>query len=99
MKEVAECGVNFISTSSFIQSAQVSDLSLFFDGVIYEVFYFDEVGSTSDTAKTTKGGEVPPLVVLAKKQTNGRGRSGKSWSSPEEYIHDSGGHKGASVRG
>ena len=31
VKEVAECGVNFISTSSFIQSAQVSDLSLLFD--------------------------------------------------------------------
>ena len=31
VRQVAECGVNFISTSSFIQSAQVSDLSLLFE--------------------------------------------------------------------
>ena len=49
---------------------------------------FDEVGSTSDIAKNLiKEGEVPPLTVLAKKQTSGRGRSGKSWLSPEGNIY------------
>ena len=49
---------------------------------------FDEVGSTSDIAKNLiKEGEVPPLTVLAKRQTSGRGRSGKTWLSPEGNIY------------
>ena len=49
---------------------------------------FDEVESTSDLAKNLlKEGDVPPLAVLASKQTKGRGRSGKSWESPEGNVY------------
>ncbi len=47
------------------------------------VKYFDSVGSTNSEAKTLfLQGETEGLIVVAKKQTAGRGRKGRSWLSP-----------------
>ncbi len=43
----------------------------------------DELGSTNDRARELAGAGAPPLtVVLAEKQSAGRGRSGAGWHSP-----------------
>lgn len=48
-----------------------------------KVIQLDEVGSTNEYAKTIAH-EVPEgTVVVAKRQTAGRGRKGRSWVSPE----------------
>lgn len=48
----------------------------------WTVHYFEEVGSTQDTARELISHNVDvPFVVRAECQTNGRGRSGRSWSS------------------
>jgi len=47
------------------------------------VKYFDSVDSTNSEAKTLfLQGESEGLIVVAKKQTAGRGRKGRSWLSP-----------------
>lgn len=51
-----------------------------------KVIQLDEVGSTNEYAKTIAH-EVPEgTVVIAKRQTAGRGRKGRSWASPEGGI-------------
>ncbi|MDD1746404.1 MAG: biotin--[acetyl-CoA-carboxylase] ligase [Methanomassiliicoccales archaeon] len=48
----------------------------------------DEATSTNDVAKSLgKEGEEEGIVVLAKRQTSGRGRMGKGWSSPEGGLY------------
>ena len=48
------------------------------------VVSFDECGSTNTEAvKLIKEGMKPPFAVVAKKQTNGRGRMSRSWFSRE----------------
>jgi len=48
-----------------------------------ELRVFDEVGSTMDTASAhAESGAPDGLVVLAEHQTRGRGRLGRTWSSP-----------------
>ncbi|MCD6524672.1 MAG: biotin--[acetyl-CoA-carboxylase] ligase [Thermococcus sp.] len=48
-----------------------------------KVIQLDEVGSTNEYAKAIAH-EVPEgTVVVAKRQTAGRGRKGRSWASPE----------------
>ncbi len=46
------------------------------------VYYLEETGSTnSDALELARHGESGPLWVLAKRQTKGRGRSGRQWQS------------------
>ena len=48
----------------------------------------DEVASTNDLAKSLANeGEEEGLVVTAKTQVAGRGRMGRSWSSPEGGLY------------
>ena len=55
---------------------------------------FDEVSSTNDKARELVAtGAASGTVVIAQAQTAGRGRSGRSWFSPDDdnlylsYIH------------
>ena len=48
------------------------------------IVWHDVVGSTNDEAVTLIGsGALSPIVVASRAQTGGRGRNGRSWTSPE----------------
>ena len=50
-----------------------------------KVFFHDETASTNDEARRlVSSGEKPPFVVVAARQSGGKGRRGRSFSSPEE---------------
>jgi len=52
------------------------------------VLRLEEVTSTNDVAKGLgREGEEEGAVVLAKRQTSGRGRMGRGWSSPEGGLY------------
>lgn len=51
-----------------------------------KVIQLDEVGSTNEYAKTIAHEAPEGTVVVAKRQTAGRGRKGRSWASPEGGI-------------
>jgi BirA family biotin operon repressor/biotin-[acetyl-CoA-carboxylase] ligase len=57
----------------------------------FKLVVFDEIDSTSSEAmRIAKNGKVESnYVVLAKSQTNGRGRSGKNWRSNSGNLHTS----------
>jgi len=49
----------------------------------WRIHYFDEVGSTQKVAaEMVEAGAAPGTVVIAERQTAGRGRLGRSWHSP-----------------
>lgn len=50
--------------------------------MLFCVHNFDEVESTQDVAKSF----LPYSIILASKQTNGRGRNGKKWESQEGNL-------------
>lgn len=53
-----------------------------------EVVYFDTIGSTNDIAKEMADkGAGEGLVVLAGRQTKGRGRLGRSWASQKGGLY------------
>ncbi|MBG0811244.1 biotin--[acetyl-CoA-carboxylase] ligase [Methylosinus sp. H3A] len=57
-------------------------------GVRLEIY--DEIDSTNDEAKRrAEGGDAGPLWIVAARQTKGRGRLGRSWSSLEGNLHAS----------
>ena len=50
----------------------------------------DQVGSTNAEAfALAKAGEAGPLWVMAHRQTQGRGRSGRKWASEPGNLHAS----------
>ena len=50
----------------------------------------DEVGSTNTEAfERARAGEKGPLWIVARRQTQGRGRSGRQWTSDEGNLHAS----------
>jgi len=52
------------------------------------IIQLDEVTSTNDVVKRhAKDGEAEGLVVVAKRQTQGRGRQGREWVSPEGGLY------------
>ena len=52
------------------------------------LFSFEELGSTSTHARSMlESGSEPPFAVLAKRQTEGRGRRGKGFFSPEGGVY------------
>lgn len=55
--------------------------------------HLSEVDSTNNICKKELEHSDLPLLVIAKKQTNGRGRNNNSWASPEGNIHMSFGFK------
>ncbi|HEY8066106.1 MAG TPA: biotin--[acetyl-CoA-carboxylase] ligase [Methylosinus sp.] len=57
-------------------------------GVRLEIY--DEIDSTNDEAKRrAEAGDDGPLWIVAARQTKGRGRLGRSWSSLEGNLHAS----------
>jgi BirA family biotin operon repressor/biotin-[acetyl-CoA-carboxylase] ligase len=51
---------------------------------------YDEIDSTNEEAKRrAESGEAGPLWIVAARQTEGRGRLGRSWSSLEGNLHAS----------
>jgi BirA family biotin operon repressor/biotin-[acetyl-CoA-carboxylase] ligase len=51
---------------------------------------YDEIDSTNEEAKRrAESGEAGPLWIVAARQTKGRGRLGRSWSSLEGNLHAS----------
>lgn len=51
------------------------------------VYWYDEIDSTSEEAKRrARSGESGPLWIAACKQTAGRGRLGRQWSSPDGNL-------------
>ena len=54
----------------------------------FDFIYFDELPSTNDTAKQKASSGAPEgTVVIARKQSAGRGRVGRSFYSPEGGIY------------
>lgn len=54
----------------------------------YSLVAFDEIGSTNDEAiRLAEAGAAHGTVVTAKRQTAGRGRRGRAWTSPEGNMH------------
>ena len=52
----------------------------------FDVEYHDAVASTNDRARELAGDGASDVVVLANRQTGGRGRRGREWSSPEGGV-------------
>jgi biotin-[acetyl-CoA-carboxylase] ligase BirA-like protein len=53
-----------------------------------KIFRFESIDSTSSHAsRLLNGGEATPFAVISRSQTAGRGRSGKTWISPEGGIY------------
>ena len=55
-------------------------------GAPFEVEYHDGIGSTNDRARSLAGSGATDVVVLADRQTEGRGRLSRGWSSPSGGI-------------
>ncbi len=54
------------------------------NGIDIPVFYFDEVGSTNDACQDFARKIGKSCLVIANTQTNGRGRRGRSFYSPQD---------------
>lgn len=53
-----------------------------------KVFFYDEISSTNDEARRlVNSGEKPPFAVVAARQSGGKGRRGRSFSSPEGGVY------------
>ena len=51
-------------------------------------YHFEALGSTNDhLLKMAEGGAQEWTVVIADRQTSGRGRQGRDWWSPEGNLH------------
>ncbi|MCR5845659.1 MAG: biotin--[acetyl-CoA-carboxylase] ligase, partial [bacterium] len=49
---------------------------------------YDEIGSTNDVVKQAiSDGAAEGLAVIARRQTAGRGRQGRTWVSPEGSLY------------
>ena len=56
----------------------------------YRILSFDTLGSTNDEAMARlKAGEPGGFIVAAARQTGGRGRQGRAWSSPRGNLYAS----------
>lgn len=56
----------------------------------YRLVFHETVGSTNDEAKAlARNGAAPETVVWALQQTEGRGRRGRTWSSPPGNLYAS----------
>lgn len=56
--------------------------------MIYNIRILQETGSTNEDAKVAaKAGEPEGLVIQAYRQTGGKGRQGRTWSSPEGNLY------------
>ena len=54
----------------------------------FRVIAYDQLGSTSDTAKSfARGGAGHGLVIWAREQSAGRGRHGREWRSPQGNLY------------
>ncbi|MEM1035946.1 MAG: biotin--[acetyl-CoA-carboxylase] ligase [Pseudomonadota bacterium] len=54
---------------------------------IAPVYWYSEIDSTSEEAKRrARGGETGPVWIAARRQTAGRGRLGRKWSSPDGNV-------------
>jgi BirA family biotin operon repressor/biotin-[acetyl-CoA-carboxylase] ligase len=52
----------------------------------YDIVHLDEVASTQDEAASVLRRTGAPTLVVADRQSDGRGRSGRSWVPPDEAM-------------
>lgn len=90
-KELADSGVGFAGRK-YYRVSELPDLILppvvltgLRSGVMgRRVFAYKSIGSTNDSAKRLAESDSPEgTMVIAEKQTKGRGRLGRSWHSPQ----------------
>jgi BirA family biotin operon repressor/biotin-[acetyl-CoA-carboxylase] ligase len=53
----------------------------------WEIIEFEEVGSTNDLAEELADERVREFIVLAERQTSGRGRNRRGWYSPQGGLY------------
>lgn len=77
----------FRKSNSIAQAHHVPSLSQNLDTIVYEIHSFDSIGSTSVYLRTlAENGAPQGTVVDAKSQTEGKGRYGRKWLSPQGNV-------------
>lgn len=72
-------GADVLSTASLLKELEDSNI---------DVYCYNEIDSTNKKAKELSlNGIKPPFVVVANRQTGGRGRLGRAFSSPEGGLY------------
>ncbi|WP_392891923.1 bifunctional biotin--[acetyl-CoA-carboxylase] ligase/biotin operon repressor BirA [Pseudomonas migulae] len=73
-------GYQLASPLTLLDSAEIAEQAPSCD---WPVLVFDSIDSTNAEAlRTIERGKVAPFLVLAERQTSGRGRRGRKWASP-----------------
>lgn len=84
IESVSRKGHMLLSTPDILNYEEISEyLQTKYIG--REIHYFDSIDSTNTKAKELAyTSEIEGIVVIAEEQTNGRGRLGRNWSSPNK---------------
>lgn len=82
IESVTRKGYRLVNTPDILTKSEL--LSIVDTKVLgREIYYYDQVESTNDTAKElARKGEQEGTVVIADRQLSGKGRLGKGWDSP-----------------
>lgn len=82
IEAVTRKGYRLVSTPDVITPSEISSIinTQVLGG---EIKYYDEIDSTNERAKTfARAGEKEGTLIIADRQSGGKGRLGKSWDSP-----------------
>lgn len=81
IESVTRRGYRLISSPDIINYDEVKG-ELLTSIIGKKLIHFQSIGSTNDKAKELAGDSEEGTVIVAEEQTSGRGRLGRSWSSP-----------------
>lgn len=81
IEAVTRKGYRLLSSPDIINYDEVKD-ELSISVIGKKLLHFESIGSTNDKAKELAGKLEEGSVIVAEEQTSGRGRLGRSWSSP-----------------
>jgi len=82
IESISRRGHKLLSTPDILNYEELSEY-LSTDYIGREIYYFDSIDSTNAKAKElAHKDKIDGAVVIAEEQTNGRGRLGRSWASP-----------------